>query len=115
MLIDSHKDTVSGKKFGFWQYFGFSGGKLGPKMNQNNQLWVRPVSLQTLNFERLFRDCLCLVKDDISVNSSHICGRKGPETSQKGPFMGAASPQKYLKVYNLTTTNATLMKLITIM
>ena len=44
VLFDSHKDVVSGKNFGFWQYFGFSGGKLGPKMDQNHQLWVRPVS-----------------------------------------------------------------------
>ena len=29
-LFDSHKDVVSGKIFVFWQYFGFSGGKLGP-------------------------------------------------------------------------------------
>ena len=31
-LFDSHKDVVSGKNFGFWQYFGLSGGKLCPKM-----------------------------------------------------------------------------------
>ena len=34
VLFDSQKDAVSGKKIGFWQYFGFSGGKLdqnGPK------------------------------------------------------------------------------------
>ena len=42
--FDSHKDVVSGKDFGFWQYFGFSGGKLGPNMDQNHQLWVRLVS-----------------------------------------------------------------------
>ena len=29
--------------------------------------------------------------------------------------MDAASPRKHLKIYNLTTTNATLMKLATIM
>ena len=29
--------------------------------------------------------------------------------------MDAASPRKHLKIYNLTTTNATLMKLTTIM
>ena len=84
MLFDSHKDIVSGKNFGFWQYFGFSVGKLDPKIDQNHQLWVRLVSTETLNFERLFRDCLCLMKDiplvEISTNSNHICGRKGPET-----------------------------------
>ena len=41
VLFDNHKDVVSGKKFGFWQYFEFSRGKLGPKIDQNHQLWVR--------------------------------------------------------------------------
>ena len=44
MLFDSQKDVVSGKKFGFSQYFGFSGGKLGPKMDQSHQVWVCLVS-----------------------------------------------------------------------
>ena len=43
VLFDSHKDVSSGKKFGFWQYFWISEGKLGPKMDQNHQLWVRLV------------------------------------------------------------------------
>ena len=43
-LFDSHKDLFSGNNFSFWQYFGFSGGKLGSKMDQNHQLWVRPVA-----------------------------------------------------------------------
>ena len=98
MLFDSHKDVVSGKKFGFWPYFVFFGGKLDPKMDQNHQIWVRSVSTLTLNFERLFRDCLCLMKDvplvEISANSSHICRRKGPETSQKGPFHGCCIATK---------------------
>ena len=49
MLFDSHTEVVSGKNFGFWQYCGFSGGKLGPKMDQNHHLWVRLVSAQPLN------------------------------------------------------------------
>ena len=44
MLFDSQKEKVSVKKFGFWEYFGFYEGKLGPKMDQNYQLWVRLVS-----------------------------------------------------------------------
>ena len=58
---------------------------------------------------------------EISANSSHVCGGKGPETlppppthPQRDHFMDATSLQKHLKIYNLTTTNATLMKLITI-
>ena len=42
--FDSQKDAVSGKNFGFWRYFGFPGGKLGSKMDQNYQLWLRLVS-----------------------------------------------------------------------
>ena len=34
--FDSHKDAVSAKKCYFWQYLGFSGGKLGPKMDQTS-------------------------------------------------------------------------------
>ena len=101
MLFNSQKDVVSGKKFGFWQYFGFSGGKLGPKMDQNHQLWVRLVSAYTLNFERLFRGCLCLMKEvplvEILANSSNICGRKGPETPQKGPFNGCCITTKTIE------------------
>ena len=44
VLFNSHKDIVSGKNFGFWQYFGFSVGTLGLKMDQNHQLRVRPNS-----------------------------------------------------------------------
>ena len=44
MLFDSHKEVVSGRVLFFWQYFEFSRGKLGPKIDQNLQLWVRPVS-----------------------------------------------------------------------
>ena len=43
----------------------------------------------------------------------------GEERAQKSPkssnFMDAESPQKHLKLYNLTITNATLMNLTTIM
>ena len=90
MLFDSHKDGVSRKNFDFWECFGFSGGKLGPKMDQSHHLWVRPVFAKTLNFESLFRDCLCVMKDaplvEISANSSHICKRKALKIPQKGPF-----------------------------
>ena len=52
----------------------------------------------------------------ISANSSHIWWRKGPETPpKKGHFMDATWPQKHLKISNLTTINATLMKLTKIM
>ena len=90
VLFDSQKDVVSGKNLGFCLYFRFSRGKLGPNMDQNHHLWVRLISAKTLIFERMFRDCLYLIKDvplvEVSANSSHIWIRKGPETHQKGPI-----------------------------
>ena len=54
----------------------------------------------------------------ISAKLSLIWGRKAPETSpppKRGHFMDAALPRKHLKIYNLTTANATLMKHTTMM
>ena len=67
----------------------------------------------SLSYERL-----ALV--EISANSSHIWGRKGPGAPPLPPpkrdhFTDAALPQKHLKIYKLTTENATLMKLSTVM
>ena len=82
----------------FWQYFGFSEGKLGLRIDQNHQLWVYLVSAETLNFERLFGSCICLIRDvpliEISANLSHICRRKGLETPQKSPFHGCCIATK---------------------
>ena len=57
---------------------------------------------------------LPLVK--ILGESSPYLGEKGPRNPPKrSHFMDAASPQKHLKVYNLTTSNVALVKLTTIM
>ena len=45
----------------------------------------------------------------------HISRSKDPKTSQKGFFMDAELVHKTLGTVNLTTTNAILMKLATIM
>ena len=42
MLFDSHKDTASGRKLGLWQYFEFSGGKLGPENGPKPSTLDRP-------------------------------------------------------------------------
>ena len=61
VLFDSCNDVASGKILAF--AFGFPGGKLGKKTNQNHHFWICLVSAKTLNFETLFGDCLCLIKD----------------------------------------------------
>ena len=40
---------------------------------------------------------------------------RAQESLKSSHFMDAESPQKHLKLYNLTTTNTTLMNLTTIM
>ena len=42
-------------------------------------------------------------------------GERAQKPPKSGHFMDAASPQKHLKIYNLTTANAALIKLTTIM
>ena len=44
-----------------------------------------------------------------------IEGERVQKPPKRGRFMDAASSRKHLKIYNLTTTNAALMKLTTIM
>ena len=65
--------------------------------------------LQT-NF--MFVRILHLVR--ISVILDYIWGSKGPNIFQKGP-LDAESVRKTFKTFNLTATNAMLMKLTTIM
>ena len=88
-------------------------------MDQNHHFWICLISALTLNFERLFRGCLFLMKDYLWLKFQQTQAIFEGERAQKSPksshFMDAASPRKHLKLYNLTTTNATLMNLTTIM
>ena len=84
-------------------------------MDQNHHFWICLISALTLNFERLFRGCLFLMKDYLWLKFQQTQAIFEGERAQKSPksshFMDAASPRKHLKLYNLTTTNATLMNL----
>ena len=88
-------------------------------MDQNHHFWICLISALTLNFERLFRGCLFLMKDYLWLKFQQTQAIFEGERAQKSPksshFMDAASPRKHLKLYNLTTTNATLMNLTEIM
>ena len=44
-----------------------------------------------------------------------FAGERSQKLTKRSHFMDAALPQKHLKIYNLATTNAALMKLTTIM
>ena len=49
VLIDGNKDIVSAKSLVLGNVLGFLGAKLGPKIDQNRQIWVRPVPARALN------------------------------------------------------------------
>ena len=88
-------------------------------MDENHHFWVCLISALTLSFERLSRVCLFLMKDYLRLEFQQSQAIFEGERAQKSPrsshFMDAASPQKHLKLYNLTTTNATLINLTAIM
>ena len=51
----------------------------------------------------------------ISALSDHIWEERAQKPPKKGYFVDAESVRKTLEIFNLTTTNVILMKLITIM
>ena len=68
----------------------------------------------------MFRFCLCLVREYLWSKFQQTCAifrgervqKPSPPSPQTGGFTDAASPQKHLKIYNLSATNVKLMKLI---
>ena len=53
VFFDSHKDVVFGKSFGFWWYFGFSGGKWVQK-------WTKTINFGYVSFplkHLILKDC----------------------------------------------------------
>ena len=115
VLFNSHKDITSGKILAFGNILGFPGINWAQKWTKT----LRPVSPETLNFERLFKFYFCLVRDYLRSKFHQTCaifrGERAqnppppsppPQPKKKGGFMDAASPRKHLNVYNLTVTNA---------
>ena len=75
-------------------------------MDQNHHFWICLISALTLNFERLFRGCLFLMKDYLWLKFQQTQAIFEGERAQKSPksshFMDAASPRKHLKLINVT-------------
>ena len=66
-------------------------------------------------FQTMFLFVRVLVLVRISTILDYIWGSKGQKPPKKGHFMDTELVRKTLKTFNLTTTNAILMKLTTIM
>ena len=76
------------------------------------QNWIKIINfghvlfLPIFNSERLFGSCVFLMKNHWLKFHWTCVAQK---LSKRGHFMDPILPQKYLKIYNLTTTNATIM------
>ena len=102
VLFDSHKDVVSGKNFGFWQYFAISGGRLGQK-------WIKTINFGSVLFP-LKHLILKIVRrmslfyerrtsgQNFNKLESYLLEKKPKNPPIRGHFMDAASPQKRLKI-----------------
>ena len=90
----------------------------GSKLDQTCLVLVRPFSIITRILQNIFQTnfwfarLLPMVR--ISAILDYIWGSKGPNTSQKRP-LDTEPVSKILKIFNLRTTNAMLVKLTTIM
>ena len=103
----------------------YSGQNRGSKLGQNCKLWVRPVTVKTWIFQRLLKHTSNLDKYYhwwYFQQSRTIFGRVRVQTllppppgKKKGHFMDAKLVQKFLEIYNLTATNAILIKRSSIM
>ena len=97
-------------------YFGDVQGESGVKLGREKQPFDLSHIPQNLNFgditQFLSANLPSLVK--ISAKSYHIWQCKGLNKPGKEHIMGAKLVSKTLKIFNLATTNATLMKLTTI-
>ena len=88
--------------------------KVGPKVQTfGPSLFHENLKLSNF-FQAMFLFVRVLPLVRISAILDHIWRRKGPKPPKKGHFMDSESVWKTLQTFNLTTANAILMKLFTI-
>ena len=80
-VFDSHKDVASGKIPVFGNILGFPGINWAQKWTKT----LRPVSPETLNFERLFKFYFCLVRDYLRSKFHQTCAIFRGERAQNPP------------------------------
>ena len=124
VLFDSHDDVVSGKNLVFGLILSFLGVNWAPELTKTINFGYVQFLLAHLILKIVQRLALSYERRTSGQNFSKFesyLQEKGPRTTPhpsplKGDhFMDDASPPKHLKIYNLTTTSAALIKLNTIM
>ena len=120
VLFDSQKDAVSGgKKFVFGNILGFLGLNWTQKCTKTINFGYVLFPLKHLILKDCSETVFVLWKTYLWLKFQQtrviFAGERAQKPPKRGHFMDAALPRKHLKIYNLTTTNAALMKLTTIM
>ena len=119
VLFYGHKDAVSGKILVFDNISGFLGVNWAQKWTKTVNFGYVPFPLKHLILKDCSETVFVLWKMYLWLKFQQtgviFAGERAQKPPKRGHFMDAALPRKHLKIYNLTTTNATLMKLTTIM
>ena len=94
-------------------------GKKGSKLDQKWKLWVSSASVKSWTFQRFLKQCFCFLEYymwwKFWQNLAIFGGVRAKNLPKKGHFIDAESVRKTLKIYYLTSKNAILIKLTTIM
>ena len=104
----------------FLQFWPFLGANKGSKLLQKYKLWVPLIPVKIQIFQRLLWHCFTLLEYYLCWTYQQnwtIYGGKisNPPPKKRGAGMYVPLIWKSLKLWNLATTNAILMKLIMIM
>ena len=91
------------------------GVKVGPKVLILRPSFFHKYSNSSKNFQTVFLFARVLTLVRIAAILDHIGGVRTQKSPKKGHFVDAESVRKTLEIFDLTTTNAMLMKLTTIM
>ena len=115
-LFDIPKNAVSVEILVFSNIFGFLAVNWASK-------WTKTVNFGCIPFEPKFKtlkdfsNTVCLIRDFIwsklQQDQTIFGGIRAQKATKRGHFMDAESIQKILKIFELTTTYAILMKLTT--
>ena len=99
--------------------FRSSGGNGWSKLDQKVQTLRRLFFMKTWILQVFFKQCFCLLEYylwwEFRQHWTIFVGVRAQKPSRKGHIMDTESLRKTLKIFNLTSTNAILMKLTTIM
>ena len=99
----------------FGNILGFLGINWAHKWTKTMKFGYVPFPLKHLILKECSENVFVLRNTYLEQTRVIFRGERVQKPPKRGHFMDAALPQKHSKIYNLATTNATLMKLTTIM